>query len=240
MGGDWRQILPIVVSRDPEAAVGASLRSSPLWESFRRHTLVRNMRVDNAVGGEGAAAHRQWLLDIGDGALPTRTDLAPHIVELPAALCLPPEATTTDLVDWVFRDMDAYRKLAETHDITADERASVDTYFRDRAILTTLNEHVDALNLEFLARLSGEETVSRSRDSVVEDDVDDRMYPTELLNKLNPPGCAPHELRADVCAPSARRARPAAQQRAIPLTRAPQRVTSNRRRRGCRRRLGLR
>ena len=85
--------------------------------------------------------------------------------------------------------------LKPCSDITSDERAAVDTYFRDRAILTPLNEHVDALNLEFLARLSGEETVTRSRDSIVEDDVDGHTYTTELLNRLNPPGCAPHELK---------------------------------------------
>ncbi len=197
VGGDWRQVLPIVVSRDPEAAVGASLRKTPLWESgaFRRHTLVRNMRVDNAADGERAAVHRQWLLDVGDGALPRRDDLGPHTVELPRTMCLAPDAITTDLVDFVYQDMETYRRLAEASDISADERADVDTYFRDRAILTPLNEHVDALNLEFLSRLSGEETLTRSRDSIVEDDVDGHTYPTELLNKLNPPGCAPHELK---------------------------------------------
>ena len=197
LGGDWRQVLPIVPGGDRAAAVAATIRYQASWASgaFQQFELTQNMRSANASSGPRSMAHREWLQRVGDGLLPTRDDLAANIVELPRDLCLDRDATSDDLLEWVFRDFDTYRRLAEQPAVTVEEREAMDEYFCGRAVLTPLNETVDRLNQIMLDRLGGQETVARSRDSTVEDDVDANTYPTELLNTLNPPGCAPHELR---------------------------------------------
>ena len=47
LGGDFRQVLPIVRKGSRAQIVGASLRRSYLWESMHHLKLVRNMRAQS-------------------------------------------------------------------------------------------------------------------------------------------------------------------------------------------------
>ena len=47
LGGDFRQVLPVVRKGSRAQIVGASLRRSYLWESMRHLKLVRNMRAQS-------------------------------------------------------------------------------------------------------------------------------------------------------------------------------------------------
>jgi len=64
---------------------------------------------------------------------------------------------------------------------------------RDRAILSTRNEHVDGLNARMIDIFSGKEKVFYSHDSV--DDDSNNNYPLDFLNSITPNGLPPHELR---------------------------------------------
>ena len=65
-----------------------------------------------------------------------------------------------------------------------------------RVVLATRNDVVRMLNSEIIDKLEGEEVIYKSVDGVVEDDEGDgQIYTTEYLNKLNPSGCPPHELK---------------------------------------------
>ena len=55
------------------------------------------------------------------------------------------------------------------------------------AILSPMNDIVEAINLSLIMKLPGKETIYRSIDTVVEPDTA-VQYPTELLNSLQPPG----------------------------------------------------
>ncbi|XP_074346545.1 uncharacterized protein LOC141685335 [Apium graveolens] len=70
-------------------------------------------------------------------------------------------------------------------------------YFRDRAILTPINEDVDSINIEVLKRSSGKYKTYRSFDSICKSSVyyesQESMYPTDL-NSLKFSGIPKHEL----------------------------------------------
>ena len=141
-------MLPIVPGGDRAAAVAVTIRYHSSWTTgtLKEFKLTQNMRVATASSGDRSLAHRDWLQQVGDGLVPTRDDLAANVIELPRELCMDRDATSDDLLEWVFRDFDTYRLLAEKPALTAEERDAVDEYFCGRAVLTPLNETVDRLN----------------------------------------------------------------------------------------------
>ena len=69
-------------------------------------------------------------------------------------------------------------------------------------ILVPLNRATDSFNLAALQRMAGEEYVYTSADYFGAANQDDaNIYPPELLNKLQPQGMPPHELKLKVGAP---------------------------------------
>ena len=66
-------------------------------------------------------------------------------------------------------------------------------YMREHAILSTTNEHVDAMNAIMIERFPGDEKVYYSFDSV--DDDKRNNYPLDLLNSITPNGLPPRELK---------------------------------------------
>ena len=64
---------------------------------------------------------------------------------------------------------------------------------RERAILSTTNENVDAVNAITIERFPGNEKIYYSFDSV--DDDTRNNYPLDFLNSIIPSGLPPHELK---------------------------------------------
>ncbi|XP_043224655.1 uncharacterized protein LOC122382858 [Amphibalanus amphitrite] len=74
LGGDFRQVLPVVRHANQAGIVDASLRRSPLWRHFRVHRLRENMRARLAQEENQQAELEEfstWLLQLGNGELPT-------------------------------------------------------------------------------------------------------------------------------------------------------------------------
>ncbi|RCV34252.1 hypothetical protein SETIT_7G146300v2 [Setaria italica] len=65
-------------------------------------------------------------------------------------------------------------------------------YMHERAILSTRNEHVDAVNALMINRFPGSKQVYYSFDSVEDDPRNN--YPLGFLNSITPNGLPPHEL----------------------------------------------
>ncbi|KAI8554873.1 hypothetical protein RHMOL_Rhmol05G0130700 [Rhododendron molle] len=63
LGGDFRQILPVITKGVREQIVNASLRHSVLWKEINVLTLNVNMRLDQA--DQGNANFAKFLLEIG-------------------------------------------------------------------------------------------------------------------------------------------------------------------------------
>lgn len=75
-GGDFRQVLPVVLGAQKNEIIAQSLKASSLWRSFIILKLCENMRISvnpdaaliyDELGGRSFA---DWLLALGDGTWP--------------------------------------------------------------------------------------------------------------------------------------------------------------------------
>ncbi|XP_024009308.1 uncharacterized protein LOC112084412 [Eutrema salsugineum] len=66
LGGDFRQILPVIPQGTRADTVMASISESYLWESCQKYILKKNMRLQDSDG-----EFANWVLRVGDGDAPT-------------------------------------------------------------------------------------------------------------------------------------------------------------------------
>jgi len=79
LGGDFRQILPVIPHGRIADIVQACFKSSELWDHVEKLSLTRNMRVERKLRlQDDTHANRQrlttidnWLKDVGEGKVPT-------------------------------------------------------------------------------------------------------------------------------------------------------------------------
>ena len=62
LGGDWKQLCPVVIRGGRPEQVNASIKKDPLFKLFTTLRLTQNMRAD-----PDEIAFGEWLLDIGNG-----------------------------------------------------------------------------------------------------------------------------------------------------------------------------
>ena len=206
MGGDFRQILPIVKHGTRGDIVAASLNQSRIWRGVRVFKLHTNMRVARLLAeGDVAGAveqqnFAQFLGRVGDGTEPTFPAVGDEFVRVPdGMLCSGgANATVADLIQDVYGGLDG----------TFDTEHGREEYIIGRAILTPLNEDVDRINAGVMANfvLCGADgapaasQVYKSADCVVEGE-QSGYYPVEFLNTLHFSGMPPHELHLKVGCP---------------------------------------
>jgi hypothetical protein len=74
LGGDFRQVLPVIQGADRTQILNASLIRSPLWKHVRVLKLTINMRLSNPALSPAEKARMsefaQWVLDVGEGKVP--------------------------------------------------------------------------------------------------------------------------------------------------------------------------
>ncbi|CAI0455118.1 unnamed protein product [Linum tenue] len=199
MGGDFRQILPVVAGGGREATLNASIVRSPLWTHCHLLFLHQNMRINHDVVNTkmifSGMTFPQWVLAIGDGLAPVKclgenAELAR--IEIPQYLILPPNGTSIQpIIDFVFHGLlDLYRSVS---------------FLKNRAIVTPTNETVSAINSAVLSRIPEETKVYYSIDSLCTESTDssdlDSLYPIEFLNSLSFNGLPEHELTLKLYAP---------------------------------------
>ncbi|EOA12327.1 hypothetical protein CARUB_v10007922mg [Capsella rubella] len=172
LGGDFRQVLPVIPEGGRVATVLASINSSLLWQS-----CVNN---EQSVA---LAEFSRWLLDIGDGKINEPNDGEVEI-EIPEDLLITAaEEPIQAIVKEIYGNSFAKEKDPK--------------FFRRRAILSPRNEDVDKINQYMLSQLPGEERRYFSSDSIETSDTsvfDDMVYSQEFLNSINVSGLPKHEL----------------------------------------------
>lgn len=185
-GGDFQQILPVVIKGSREEEVTACLRRSPLWNDIHVLHLQQNMRVRH---DDDADAFARWLLDIGHGRL---RDICLHSdtpatassdIPLPARMLC---HTDNDLIQSIYGD------------ISSSISPPPPDYFTNRVILAPRNEDVHAVNTRVLSILPGEERTYLSADSYEQEsgaDANEPLnLPVEFLRTLNTSGLPLGEL----------------------------------------------
>jgi hypothetical protein len=169
LGGDFRQVLPVVPRKPRTVIVENCIKSSPLWSQFKVVKLTKNMRA-----GQDEQEFAKWVLAVGNGELELPADEAvPGSIQIPIACNI----VHGDIVDDVFPDVTDSRAIANT------------------VILTPTNENLLMLNDAVMKKMPGYSKQYLSADKAICDDEQEAQnYPIEFLNSLTPSGMPPHRL----------------------------------------------
>ncbi|GBM34040.1 hypothetical protein AVEN_162220-1 [Araneus ventricosus] len=166
LGGDFRQVLPVILRGSRSLTVSSCIKKHRLWYDFFVMKLTENMR---AFDSEKEFA--SWLLHVGEGESGVKIQLPPF--------CYP---EIQDPVQQLFSDIDFKT-------VTPEE-------IKGRAILTVTNNLSMQINNRVLECMSGNEVIYESIDNIVSNDPQDQLaYTEEFLNSLTPTGMPPHKLR---------------------------------------------
>lgn len=192
LGGDFRQILPVIPKGRRQEVVDSCINRSLLWKHCRVFNLTRSMRVNEQTTSTETNMSRRdfnkWILAIGDGLLPAKAkegDDEPSWIEIPEKFIIDdPTRPIQAMVEAVFPNFST-RQLDEN-------------YLRERAILTPKNDDADEINEYMFTQLERPAKTYKSSDEVCKASTDvleqEALYPIEFLNSLTFPGMPPHLL----------------------------------------------
>jgi hypothetical protein len=184
--------LPVVQSGTHSQIVDAALSNSPLWRSVTILHLTQNMMFCSndlsADSREEIDAFSKWLLDIDEGKIPSiakDSDIENSWIRIPNdILLLPTENNLPCIIQSTYPDLQHKYINVE--------------YLKERAILSTTNETVDALNDYILSFIPGNEKEYLSCDKIVKvagsHESYDLLYPVKFLNSVDGNNFPQHRL----------------------------------------------
>ena len=181
LGGDFAQILPVVPQGSRPDIVAASLQRSFIWSRLKRLYLRINMRVSDTTNPQDQS-FVEWI-----GSLSYTPEFCGQ-VELPEYL-----SRTQDLLDLI--------RQIYSPEILSQSITDLDT-FKDRVILSALNQSVIELNHLILGRFPG---VLRTYNSIDSTDINEggdiQDLPVENLQSIDLPSLPPSKLALKVGVP---------------------------------------
>jgi hypothetical protein len=199
LGGDFRQILPVIPGGTKEEIINASFTSSLLWSAFTFLTLNQNMRLSadglSPVQKEELRQFAEWILLVGDGQicdLPVSDDHDAAFIKIPSELQVQViDSPIAAIVSAIYPDI---------------EKSYLDPfYFKDRAIVTPKNLTVSEINNFILDVIPGHKYNFLSCDSIqtTSGDIDniDLLYPIEFINQLDFNGVPQHSISLKIGTP---------------------------------------
>ena len=190
LGGDFRQILPVVIRGLRGDIIDACLKRSPIWQGITVLHLEINMRVQRLLQ-QGLPADRaqhfaSYLQQLGEGKIQVHPEIGEDMIRVPSGMLCPTE-NVDDLITLMYGDLNAITDPTERT-----------KFIVNRAILTPKNVDVDQINSRVSSIFNATdgnaaEHSYRSADSVLDTD-HAHLYPVEFLNSLQLSGVPPHEL----------------------------------------------
>ncbi|PNY07550.1 helicase-like protein [Trifolium pratense] len=194
LGGDFRQILPVIPKGTRHDIVHSAINSSPLWSSCEVLTLTTNMRLLAGCADSDIERRRdfsQWILGIGDGSIGHADDEC-IAVQIPQDLLIDGGA-------------DPLSNIVQSTYPNLLENMNEPSFFRDRAILAPTNSVVGSVNDYILDMISTDEKIYLSYDSSCNEnsavDVPDNVHTPEFLNTIASSGIPNHKLRLKIGVP---------------------------------------
>jgi hypothetical protein len=194
LGGDFRQILPVMPKSTRQDIVNASINSSYLWQFCEVLTLSTNMRLLHGSSNSDIIERRkfsEWVLGIGDGSVGEAND-EDIKVDIPNDLLI---ESTGDHIASIVENI--YPSLLDNMHIPS--------FFQDRAILTPKNATVEEINDYVMSLIPGEETTYLSCDTPLSNNSagsrPDDIHTPEFLNTINASGVPNHKIKLKVGVP---------------------------------------
>ena len=194
--GDFKQLPPVT----SKAGMAASIKTSHYFQRATVLKLVRNERLRRQLSQSNITAETKndlikfdkWINDIGYGRLPKKSDIHAQAISIDNSY-ISNSANLSEFIDETYQDMN---------------QQNDDNYYKDRCILTTLNQTVREINQicleKFETRINQrslyENKIYESEDSVGLDDVG-AMFSKEWLNEQEYNGVPLHKLRLKVGVP---------------------------------------
>lgn len=178
LGGDFRQVLPVVPHASRQTITQNCIKFSPLWSYFKIFRLFKNMRAKS-----DELEFSKFLLKIGDGSYPSVNDEPSYgssVIDLPLEII-----AKDDIVSEIFGK----------HFVSPDHVVN----FSKFAILAPKNEHCNEINSKVINLIPGTERTYTSVNNLITDDESQILqFPAEFLNSLELSGLPPHNLTLKV------------------------------------------
>lgn len=172
LGGDFRQVLPVLPGAPRGSIIKSSIKYSKLWRCFKVFKLNENMRASND------STFSSWLLNCGNGSV---CDLVFRKTQY--SIEIPVNCVSTNIVADIFGD--SFESL---------DYNSISKF----AILSPKNDQVNKINEDILTKMVSDAVSFSSIDSVKGDDPNDvsvqASFPVEYLNSITPTGFPAHIL----------------------------------------------
>ncbi|KAL1355887.1 uncharacterized protein [Arachis hypogaea] len=194
LGGDFRQVLPVIPKGSRAEIVMASINSSIIWKYCEVLRLTTNMRL--ATGSEQSTAQElrsfsDWILQIGEGRCGAVVN-DKLFVDIPSDLIIPVlENPVEDIVNTIYPNL--VQNFCDP------------SFFQDRAILAPTVENVEEINNYIVDLLPGKEKSYLSADSIcgsdAYSDVDVDWITVEFLNQIRCSGLPNHLLKLKIGVP---------------------------------------
>ncbi|KAK9665931.1 hypothetical protein RND81_14G146800 [Saponaria officinalis] len=199
LDGDFRHILPVVPRKGRVDIVDASIsKSAQIWPHCNVLKLKKNMRLTHGINEENAAElaeFTKWVLDIGDGKIPTTAKLGEDEktwISIPEDMLI---ENTDDPIASIVEEV--YPQLLEKY--------TDPLYLQERAILAPKNDNAEQVNNYILRLIPGEEVISKSVDRICpltkNASTMENIYPTVFLNSLKFQGLPNHEMHLKIGCP---------------------------------------
>ncbi|XP_061373958.1 uncharacterized protein LOC133316245 [Gastrolobium bilobum] len=169
LGGDFRQILPVIPHGSRQEIVHATINSSYLRSYCHLLSLTKNMCLNFGSSTNNLLEIKEfseWLLKIGDVDLGDDVD-GESIITIPDELLIKgSEDLLSDIIDFVYPNL---------MDNILDP-----TFFKERALLTPKLSDVAMLNEHLMAVIPGEERTFLSSDKVLKQDGNSSLEDDEI------------------------------------------------------------
>ncbi|KAK9664820.1 hypothetical protein RND81_14G070800 [Saponaria officinalis] len=199
LGGDFRQILPVVPRKGRVDIVDASIsKLRQIWPYCNVLKLQKNMRLTQGSNEEDTtelAEFTKWVLDIGDRKIPATAKPGEDEktwISIPEDML---NENTGDPIASIVEEV--YPHLLEKY--------TDPLYLQGRAILAPKNDIAEEVNNYILRLIRGEEVVSKSIDRICpltkNASTMENIYPTEFLNSLKFQGLPNHEMHLKIGCP---------------------------------------
>ncbi|XP_061344252.1 uncharacterized protein LOC133290209 [Gastrolobium bilobum] len=191
LGGDFRQILPVIPNGSRQDIVHATINSSYLWSHCHLLSLTKNMCLNSGSSTNNLLEIKEfseWLLKIGDGDPGDDVD-GESIITIPDELLIKgSEDPLSDIVDFVYPNL---------MDNILDP-----TFFKERALLTPKLFDVAMLNEHLMVVIPGEKRTFLSSDKVLKQydnsSLEDDEISPDILNTFSCSGIPDHKLTLKV------------------------------------------
>ncbi|XP_019190330.1 PREDICTED: uncharacterized protein LOC109184747 [Ipomoea nil] len=194
LGGDFRQILPVIPKGSRQEIVQASINSSYLWSNCEVLRLTKNLRLRGISSAEEVAklnSFAKWIADLGDGNLGEEKNGVFNI-RIPDNFVLRNEVDP--IAEIVQRTFPSYGHGQFDH-----------KFLESRAILAPTLDVVDKVNEYMNSMNDATSKTYLSCDSVCKSDTSSDMlsevHTTEFLNSLRCSGVPNHSLTLKVGSP---------------------------------------